>query len=102
MEILTCLVHIDASLLNFKFTEPVYVDVKYGTEEVTKSAVVSAIEVSPSVLASINDLPAFIRICESAANHNAEQYWRYKNTGERPATNLHPVFEQALRPYTSH
>lgn len=99
MKYLTCLAHIDASLLSFQFKEPVYVDVKYATEGQNKPAQVYGIEIPPSVLNTINNMPEFIRTCEEAAAHNAEQYWVHQKSGLRPASNLPRVLEQALSPF---
>lgn len=69
----TCKVHIDASLFNFQFKEPVYVDVSYAIMG-SGSVQVYEIGATPSVLREINGMPEFVRQCEEAAVHNAKLY----------------------------
>jgi hypothetical protein len=63
--------HVDASLLNFRFKDPIYVEVRYGIWADGRVDVYDIVA-SPSTLRNINDMPLFLRQCEDAAKHNAE------------------------------
>jgi hypothetical protein len=66
--------HVDASLLNFRFIDAVYVTVRYGISVTDNyfTPIVYEIAAGPSVLKAINNMPELIRQAEAAAKNNAQ------------------------------
>lgn len=62
------LLHVDPSLLNFKFKEASYITVRYG--RVLDTAIVFETVIPAHIARNLNNMPELYKQAESAASHN--------------------------------
>jgi hypothetical protein len=89
MKFRDCRVHIDASLLGFKFKDAVYVTVRYATEDKERKANIYEVVLAPTILQAIKDTAKLMQELQVAANHNAQVYWKGQEIPRYPYLNNH-------------